>query len=295
LDQDNRNLPGFNLTVDHIGAKQALEDFIRTRLANFGPYEDAMTSRSGLVFHSLLSPYLNLGLLEPLETLQSVEKAYLQGDVPLNSAEGFIRQVLGWREYMYWQYWRKMPALLEDNHFDAQRGLPAFFWDGKTDLNCLGTVTRRALSSGYNHHIERLMILSNFCTLAGIQPRQVLDWFMANYLDAYPWVMVSNLIGMGLHADGGGIGTKPYISSANYINKMSDFCQSCGFDHRKRVGRTACPFNYLYWYFLDRHDNLLRSNTRMNLSLRNLERLDQDEREKIKRQAQDFLSGLNSR
>jgi len=283
----------FNYAVDHRGAARALEDFLSNRLADFGAYEDAMTSRSRIVFHSLLSPYLNLGLLDPLEVVQAAERAYLEGSAPLNAVEGFIRQVLGWREYIYWQYWRLFPTLLHSNHLEADRDLPDFFWSGDAGLNCLAVVLQRALQSGYNHHIERLMVLSNFCTLAGIQPQQVLEWFMATYLDAYPWVMAPNLIGMGLYADGGRIGTKPYVSSANYINKMSDYCQDCGYDHKLRSGEQACPFNYLYWNFLIEQKSKLRSNPRMNLSLANLEKLDSQEKKAIQNQASLFLSDLN--
>jgi len=282
----------FNLAVTHEQAARALEDFIQNRLGNFGPYEDAMTSRSSVIFHSHLSPYLNIGLLTPLQVIHAVQQAYQSSKIPLNSAEGFIRQVLGWREFMYWQYQRDMPELKNGNYWHADNPLPAFFWDGETKLNCLQEVIHRALTTGYNHHIERLMILGNFCTLAGINPQQVLDWFMSNYVDAYPWVMVPNVIGMGLHADGGKIGTKPYISSANYIQKMSDYCQDCKFDHHARTGSGACPFNYLYWNFLLHHQERLKSNPRMALSLSNLRHLDQEEREKVKEQADTFISRL---
>lgn len=278
----------FALAVTHHQAQQALDDFIKYRLADFGPYEDAMTTRSTVIFHSHLSPYLNIGLLTPLQVIQAVEAAYKRGEVPIHSAEGFIRQVLGWREFMYWQYWRGMPELKEGNHWDARHRLPDFFWNGETKLNCLREVLGRALSNGYNHHIERLMVLSNFCTLAGIRPQEVLDWFMATYIDAYPWVMVPNVIGMGLHADGGVIGTKPYISSANYIQKMSDYCQNCGYDQNVRTGEGACPFNFLYWDFLLRHQDRLRANPRMSLSLSNLRHLDAQERRAVQKQADRF-------
>jgi deoxyribodipyrimidine photolyase-related protein len=282
----------FTLAVTHHQAEQALEDFIQHRLADFGPYEDAMTSRSPVIFHSRLSTYLNIGLLTPLQVIQSVETAYERGEIPIQSAEGFIRQVLGWREYMYWQYWRGMPKLEEGNHWDARRPLPDFFWNGETKLNCLREVLGRALSNGYNHHIERLMVLSNFCTLTSIRPQEVLDWFMATYIDAYPWVMVPNVIGMVLHADGGVIGTKPYISSANYIQKMSDYCQNCDYDHNLRTGKRACPFNILYWNFLLHHQDRLSTNPRMNLSLSNLRHLDSQERKAVQKQADRFIKQI---
>lgn len=286
------NGEGFNLAVDRQGALLALEDFCSKRLENFGTYEDAMARRSRIGFHSLLSPYLNLGLLDPLEVIQAAERAYLKESAPLNSVEGFIRQVLGWREYIYWQYWRLFPDLLRDNHLNAQRDLPAFFWSGGTNMNCLALVLGRALQFGYNHHIERLMVLTNFCTLAGIQPHQVLGWFTSIYVDAYPWVMAPNLIGMGLYADGGRIGTKPYISSARYIHKMSDYCQECAYNYRQRIGPDACPFNFLYWNFLIEHQSTLKANPRMNLILGNLGRLDQQDRDQIQDQARVFLMDL---
>jgi deoxyribodipyrimidine photolyase-related protein len=288
----NQNPEGFSLAVDHTGAAKALDDFLENRLADFGTYEDAMTIRSKTIYHSLLSPYLNLGLLDPLEVIQAAEKAYHQGSAPLNSVEGFIRQILGWREYMYWQYWRLFPDLSHSNHLKSNRDLPEFFWSGITELNCLSVVLQGALDTGYNHHIERLMVLSNFCTLTGIQPVQVLDWFMAIFVDAYPWVMAPNVIGMGLYADGGRIGTKPYISSANYINKMSDYCQDCRYNHQRRTGDQACPYNYLYWNFLLEHESELRSNPRMNLPLANLTRLDSREQQQIQKQAKSFMSSL---
>ncbi len=282
----------FLLAVTRNQALQALEDFLTQRLENFGSYEDAMTVRSGVLYHSKLSPYLNLGLLEPLEVIQAVEEAYRQDQAPINAAEGFVRQVLGWREYIYWQYWRRMPALQEANAWGAQRPLPDFFWTGKTTMNCLATVLKQVHQTGYNHHIERLMILSNFCTLAGIQPQEVLNWFMSSYIDAYPWVMVPNVIAMGLHADGGSVGTKPYISSANYINKMSDYCKDCSYRHRKRTGEGACPYNYLYWNFLLTHQEGLGENPRMALSLNNLKYLDDEERQAVRSLSRSFLTSI---
>ena len=286
-------IPGgldFQLAATHAQAEEALKDFIEHRLENFGRYEDAMAVRSGTLFHSVLSPYLNIGLLTPSQVVRAAEDAFRDGRAPINSAEGFIRQVLGWREYMYWQYHRSMPDLEEVNFLEASRPLPDFFWTGETDLNCLEQVLKRAHHQGYNHHIERLMVLSNFCTLAGIHPREVLDWFMATYIDAYHWVMVPNVMGMGLYADGGVIGTKPYVSSANYIHKMSDYCSACEYDRRKRTGKGACPFNFLYWHFLLQHQEQLGDNPRMSLMLSNLRHLDREERERVGEESDQFLS-----
>lgn len=285
---------GFDLAVTHSQARAALEDFVRRRLPNFGRYEDAMTQRSAGVFHSRLSPYLNLGLLEPLQVVRAAEGALTRQEAPINSVEGFVRQVLGWREYIYWQYWRLMPELAGENFWQANRQLPTFFWRGKTDMNCLNHVLRRAREAGYSHHIERLMLLTNFCQLAGFDPQAVNDWFLCFYVDAYEWVMLPNVLGMGLFADGGRTATKPYIASANYIHKMGDYCSSCVYDHRARTGETACPFNFLYWNFLLMHEDTLRANPRMGRNVLGLRYLDSLERERVRSQALAFLESLDA-
>jgi deoxyribodipyrimidine photolyase-related protein len=205
-----------------------------------------------------------------------------------------VRQVLGWREYIYWQYWRLMPDLMEANAWDAQRPLPSFFWDAHTEMNCLHHAIGRAIDSGYNHHIERLMLLCNFCLLAGIQPGAVNDWFLSFYVDAYEWVMAPNVIGMGLNADSGLVATKPYIASANYINRMGDYCLRCRYDHKQRTGRDACPFNFLYWNFLLEHEDTLRANPRLGRNVYGLRYLDEDERGAVRRQTSSFLDKLES-
>ncbi len=286
------SIDGFNYAVTHAGAERALVDFVSNRLENFGTYEDAMTKRDGHLFHAILSPYLNIGLLTPMQVIDAVERAYYEKDAPLNSVEGFVRQVMGWREYMYWQYWQLMPDLAEQNHWNAQRPVPQMFWDGKTDMNCIKHIVTRLLGTGYSHHIERLMVISNFYLLAGIQPQAVLDWFKAFYIDAYDWVMQPNVIGMGLNADGGKIATKPYVASANYINKMGDYCQDCALKHTKRTGDGACPFNYLYWNFLIENEESLRANPRTGRNVLNLRHLDDTERQAVQQQAQEFLDNL---
>jgi deoxyribodipyrimidine photolyase-related protein len=285
---------GFDLAVTRQQALSAFDDFLANRLAQFGPYEDAMSSQHPVLYHSLLSPYLNIGLLEPLELISAVEGAYHRERAPINSTEGFVRQVLGWREYIYWQYWRLMPDLMEANAWDAQRPLPSFFWDAHTEMNCLHHAIGRAIDSGYNHHIERLMLLCNFCLLAGIQPGAVNDWFLSFYVDAYEWVMAPNVIGMGLNADSGLVATKPYIASANYINRMGDYCLRCRYDHKQRTGRDACPFNFLYWNFLLEHEDTLRANPRLGRNVYGLRYLDEDERGAVRRQASSFLDKLES-
>lgn len=283
---------GFALAVTHAQAAQALDDFIAHRLEHFGAYEDAMTTRHRTLYHSVLSPYLNIGLLEPMQMIRAAERAYAEGRAPLNSVEGFIRQIIGWREFIYWQYWFQMPALGEANSWNARRAMPQMFWDAETDMNCIRHVVQGLLDDGYSHHIERLMIICNFCLLAGVNPRVVADWFLSFYVDAYEWVVFPNVIGMGLNADGGRTATKPYIASANYINKMSDYCKGCRFKQAARTGDSACPFNYLYWNFVLEHEETLRRNPRTSRSALGLRNFDDAERAAIRAHAHDFLAGL---
>ena len=285
-------LTGFDLAVTREQAQAAFEDFLARRLANFGPYEDAMSRDHTTLFHSVLSPYLNLGLLDPLTLARAAEDRYHAKTSPVNSVEGFIRQIIGWREFIYWQYWRTMPDILMANFWGANRPIPDWFWHGKTEMNCLRHVLSRVLEQGYAHHIERLMVLANFCLLAGLDPIAVNDWFTLGFIDAYEWVMVPNVLGIGLNADGGIIATKPYIASANYINKMSDYCQSCGYNQKKRTGPQACPFNTLYWNFLIKKEELLRANPRLGRNVLGLRYLDDAERQAVIEQGEQFLENL---
>jgi len=286
------NIDNFYYAVTHEQANAAFGAFIQHRLHDFGPYEDAMTERGGWLFHSVLSPYLNIGLLEPMPLILAAERAYHEGRAPINSVEGFIRQVFGWREFMYWQYWRQMPDLAEANHWDAIRPMPQMFWDGETEMNCIRQVVKRLQETAYSHHIERLMLVSNFCLMAGIDPQAVTDWFKVFYIDAYDWVMQPNVVGMGLNADGGIIATKPYIASANYINKMSDYCKGCRFNRKQRHGEGACPFNYLYWNFLLENEDALRANPRSGRNVLGLRHLDDNDRQQVRQSAQIFLDEL---
>ncbi|MGB1253603.1 MAG: cryptochrome/photolyase family protein [Candidatus Promineifilaceae bacterium] len=279
----------FSYAVTRQQALQALANFIEQRADAFGPYEDALTTRSHSLYHSLLSPYLNIGLLTPLEVVQAMEMAYRSGRVPINSAEGFIRQIIGWREFMYWQYWRQMPGMTEKNAWEAHNVLPDFVWSGNTNMRCMQHAIQRAIDTGYNHHIERLMVLSNYFMLTGVNPKQVNDWFLSLYIDAYEWVMPPNVIGMSLNADGGLTATKPYIASANYINKMSDYCKPCAYNHKARTGQDACPFNFLYWNFILKHEARLRKNPRTSRSVLGLRYLDENERIAVQKQAQLYL------
>jgi deoxyribodipyrimidine photolyase-related protein len=282
----------FDLAVTHEQAADALQDFIEHRLVAFGDYEDAMTTRENQLYHSFLSPYLNIGLLEPMQIIRAAEAAYAAGLAPINSVEGLIRQVLGWREFMYWQYWRQMPDMVDANSWNATRALPDFFWTGATSMNCMRHVLQRVERDGYVHHIERLMILANFSTLAGLHPMSVNDWFLSTFVDAYEWVMIPNVLGMGLNADGGKTATKPYIASANYIKRMSDYCVDCPFHDDRRTGSGACPFNFLYWNFLIQHEEKLRANPRFGPAVLGLRNINEAERQQIQHQAVTFLDQL---
>jgi deoxyribodipyrimidine photolyase-related protein len=283
---------GFRLPVTRTDCQSAFEDFLEHRLANFGPFEDAMSRSSGTLWHSQLSPAMNLGLLDPLQMCQAAEEAWRDGRAPIASVEGFIRQILGWREFVHWQYVRQGPDLRKANGWNHRRPTPQFWWDGRTDMHCLKSILGRLQDSGMNHHIERLMVLCNFAMLAGIDPEAVANWFLTWYADSHDWVVLPNVIGMGLNADGGKTATKPYIASAAYINKMSDFCKGCVYDAKTRSGPGACPFNTLYWNFLIGHESTLRSNPRMGPNVLGLRHLDAEERAVIVREAQDFLAKL---
>jgi deoxyribodipyrimidine photolyase-related protein len=281
----------FGWGVTREQALQVRDRFVREILPTFGPYQDAMVTGEPTMWHSLLSVYLNIGLLQPLEVIRAAEEAYYERDLPLNSVEGFIRQILGWREYMQgiYQTWNRDFATM--NWFQHTHPLPDFFWDSqKTEMNCLREVLQQVEKMGYAHHIQRLMVLANFALIAGCSPQEVKNWFHAAFIDAYDWVMQTNVMGMGLFADGGAIASKPYAASANYINKMSDYCRGCQYNPKKRIGEDACPFNYLYWNFLERHQEKLRSLHRMGMVLKNLHRMSESERVAIRQQAAEFLS-----
>jgi len=280
-------LEPFRWAVTRSQARQVLDHFLAERLPDFGPYQDAMVTGEETLWHSLLSPYLNLGLLHPREVVAAAEQAGRDRDLPLNSVEGFLRQVLGWREYLRGLYHHLPADYAQRNWFEHQRPLPAFFWDAaQTDMNCLHQVLRQVERTGYAHHIQRLMILSNFALIAGISPQELEAWFHAAFIDAYDWVMQTNVLGMGQFADGGLLASKPYCSSANYIHRMSDYCQNCRYNRGDRTGPQACPFNYFYWDFLARQRDRLHAQGRMTLILKNLERLSTDERNAIHQQAE---------
>ncbi len=268
------SVEGFAFPVTARDARRALDDFIAHRLPDFGDWQDAMKTGAPVLFHALISPALNLGLLEPGAVCEAAQAAWQSGAAPLNAVEGFIRQVLGWREYVRGLYWLHMPDFAHKNFLAAARALPGFYWTGDTRMNCLRQAVTDTIANAYAHHIQRLMITGNFALLAGIDPDEVDEWYMVVYADAYEWVEMPNTRGMALFADGGIVGSKPYAASGAYINRMSDYCKGCLYDVKDAVGPNACPFNFLYWDFFARHKKLLGGNIRLAMSLRTLERMD---------------------
>ncbi len=242
--------------------------------------------------HSLLSFYINAGLLDALAVCRAAERAYFDGRAPINAVEGFIRQIIGWREYMRGIYWHAGPNYVDSNFFENARPLPRFYWSGKTDMNCLSAVINETIQHAYAHHIQRLMITGNFALLAGIDPKAVHLWYLEVYADAYEWVELPNVVGMSQFADGGFLGTKPYAASGNYINRMSDYCGTCCFDPKKRIGDDACPFNALYWDFLARNRAKLQSNRRLAQPYATWDRMDEGAQRDLRRQASRFLAEL---
>lgn len=259
--------------TDRAAALRRLDHFITHGLPRFGPHQDAMTESSWHLAHSLISPALNLGMLRPREVVDAAVDAYDRGDAPLASVEGFVRQIVGWREYVWGLYWLWMPEYRDVNALDADRPLPPMFTTGETRMRCMNETLAGVEAHGYAHHIQRLMVLSNFAMIAGVDPQAFNDWMRERFVDAAEWVMLPNVLGMGLHADGGRMATKPYAASGAYIDRMSDHCAACAYDRRARVGENACPFTTLYWDFLARNESFLEGNGRMGRQLANLRRL----------------------
>jgi len=286
------DLDPFHYAVTRKGALAALDHFIETRLANFGTYQDAMLSGEPWMFHSHISLYLNCGLLDPLETIRKAEAAYQSGDAPLNSVEGFIRQILGWREYVKGIYDLKMPDYAQENFLDATRPLPSFYWTAQTQMNCLKQCVTETKENAYAHHIQRLMVLGNFALLAGLHPDEVNNWYHLVYADAYEWVELPNVSGMVLFADGGVLASKPYAASGAYINRMSNYCGSCAYKVSVKNGPKACPFNYLYWHFLIENKDKLAGNPRMGMPYRTLNKMDETKRAAIQSDAARFFNKL---
>ena len=267
-------------------ARLVLDDFVATRLAGFGPWQDAMVPGEDTVFHSRLSVPLNLGVLDPLEACRAAEAAYRAGSVPLQSAEGFIRQVIGWREFVRCMYRFREGSWPSDNALEARMPLPPAFHDpDATDWECLRSTVETVDRTGYAHHIERLMVLGNSMLLLGVEPGEALAWFRESFVDAADWVMAPNVLGMGIHADGGVTMTKPYAAGGNYMSRMSRHCGDCRYDPKRRIGPDACPLTAMYWEFLERHRDRFAANPRMSLAIKNLERIERGELEEITKTA----------
>ena len=282
----------FGFAVTRADALKQQEHFLEHALPFFGDYQDAMLTGEPFLWHSILSPYINAGLLDPLELCRAVEAQYQAGKVPINAAEGFIRQVIGWREYVRGIYWHAGPEYVQSNALAATRPLPEFYWTGDTDMHCLSQTIGQTIEHAYAHHIQRLMITGNFALLAGLDPVAVHEWYLAVYADAYEWVELPNSLGMSQFADGGLLASKPYAASGAYINRMSNYCSSCRYDVKQRIGPKACPFNALYWEFIARNADKLRENPRMAMPYKNWDRMADTDKVALRAHAQQFLETL---
>lgn len=283
----------FGFAVTRADALKQQEHFLEHALPQFGDYQDAMLTGEPFLWHSILSPYINSGLLDPLDLCREVEARYRAGKVPLNAAEGFIRQIIGWREYVRGIYWLAGPDYVKHNQLGAIRDLPSFYWTADTDMHCMSQAIGQTLEHAYAHHIQRLMITGNFALIAGIDPKQVHEWYLAVYADAYEWVELPNTLGMSQFADGGMLASKPYAASGAYINRMSDYCKSCRYDVKQRIGPDACPFNALYWDFIARNEPKLRGNPRMAMPYKNWERMAEADKIALRVGAKQFLERLD--
>jgi deoxyribodipyrimidine photolyase-related protein len=286
------SVEGFCWPVTRTDALRFFGDFLDRRLDLYGPYQDAIVSGESTVYHSLLSPLINLGLLVPLEVCRAAEQRYREKRARLNSVEGFIRQIIGWREFVYQVYHLKMPDYMESNFFAADLPLPEFYWSGESGMHCVADAIGTLYGEGINHHIQRLMVTGNFALIAGISPQEVNRWYELAYVDAYPWVVSPNVLGMALYADGGLLATKPYAASANYINKMSDCCTNCTYDRRKTTGEHACPFNSLYWDFLARNRKRFQNNPRMNMVMALLSKKKPSDLRAVRKRATELRSRI---
>jgi len=279
-------LASFDYPVTPEEARESLGAFITEALPHFGDYQDAMWTEQPTLFHSRLSATMNLKLMDPREVIRAAEQAYHDGHVPLHSAEGFIRQILGWREYVRGVYWLLMPQYLERNYLQAREKLPWFYWTGQTEMACLRDALGQTLKYGYAHHIQRLMVTGLFTLLLGVEPQQVHGWYLAVYIDAVEWVELPNTLGMSQYGDGGVMGSKPYVASGKYIQRMSNYCSNCQYNPAESVGEEACPFTTLYWDFLMRHEKMLAGNPRMIMQVKNLVRITGPKKQAIREQAE---------
>jgi deoxyribodipyrimidine photolyase-related protein len=283
-------LEAFDWPVTPVDARAALDDFLTHRLPLFGRYQDAIWTGEPWLYHSRLSQALNMKLLDPRDVVAGAERAWREGRAPLEATEGFIRQVIGWREYVRGIYWHFMPEYLDRNALGADRPLPALYWTGATEMNCLRDAVGQTLGYGYAHHIQRLMVTGLFALLFGVDPRRVHEWYLAVYVDAVEWVELPNTLGMSQFADGGVMASKPYCATGAYLDRMSNACKGCRFDPKQAVGPDACPFTTLYWDFLSRHEKLLARNPRMTMQLKNVSRKSAADLRAIRRRADEIRS-----
>jgi deoxyribodipyrimidine photolyase-related protein len=288
------HLDDFFYCVTASQAEDALNHFIQYALPTFGDFQDAMVQDEPFLSHSVISLYLNAGLLDPVEVCRKAEAAWHRQQAPLNAVEGFIRQIIGWREYVRGIYWMHMPGYLEQNFFGHKRELPSFYWTGDTDMNCIAQSVGQTIKHAYAHHIQRLMVTGNFAMLAGIDPKHIHEWYLAVYVDAFEWVEAPNTLGMSQFADGGLLGSKPYAAGGNYINKMSNYCGQCRYKVSLKSGQGACPFNYLYWDFVDRNRQALGQNPRMVQMYQTWDRMNDQQKDESRQSAARFLMDMEA-
>jgi deoxyribodipyrimidine photolyase-related protein len=284
----------FRWPLNREEALQQLEAFVEHALPHFGRFQDAMSYKAWRLFHSLLSFAMNVKMLSPHTVVARVEQAWRDGQAPIAAAEGYIRQILGWREYVRGVYWHRMPGYDQLNAFGHETPLPWWFWNGETRMRCLASAIGQSLEHAHSHHINRLMVIGNFALLAGLSPQQLHQWYLGIYIDAFEWVELPNTLGMSQYADGGLLATKPYISSAAYIDRMSDYCKGCYYDKKKRVGERACPYNALYWDFLDRNRERLEGNHRMAMMYKQLQRISEEDLDAIRERSAQLRADLNA-
>jgi deoxyribodipyrimidine photolyase-related protein len=284
----------FRWPLNRTEALAQVEDFVTDALPHFGDFQDALSRKADRLFHSLLSFALNTKMLSPREVVNRVETAWREGGIPLAAAEGFIRQILGWREYVRGVYWTQMPGYENNNFLANHNPLPDWFWTGETQMACVRSAIRQSLEQAYAHHIQRLMVIGNFAVLAGVNPAALHRWYLGIYIDAFEWVELPNTLGMSQYADGGGLATKPYVSSAAYLDRMGDYCRTCNYDIKLKTGPTACPFNALYWAFYERHKDRLSHNARIGMAYQQLSKMDPALKQSLLAHADYLRSNLNS-
>jgi deoxyribodipyrimidine photolyase-related protein len=284
----------FRWPLNRKEALKHLEFFVDHILVYFGDYQDAMHKDQARMFHSLISFGLNTKMLNPNEVIKKIEKSYNNNQISINTAEGFIRQILGWREYIRGYYWSNMPSLQGDNYFNHQLALPSWFWDGKTRMNCLKYTISQSLENAYAHHIQRLMVVGNFSLLVGINPKSLHEWYLGIYIDAFEWVEMPNTLGMSQFADGGKLASKPYVSTANYVNKMSNYCEGCHYSKNEKIGERACPFNSLYWNFFSINAEKLGKNPRLGIVYKQLRDMDPDLFKDVQSQARQYIQNIET-